>query len=91
MGGGDELRSVVGFIAKTLVVGEYPLMLRIVTLALVDQCPDELRLDKRVVSLPRGADALAEKHRDRCLKAGIVAAVGATVVAAVDEFAFRGQ
>ncbi len=91
MGGGDELRSVVGLVMKTLVVCKDPPKLRIVALALVDQYADELRLDKGMVPLPRGADALAEKRRDRRLEAGIVAAVGATVVAAVDEFAFRGQ
>jgi hypothetical protein len=64
---------------------------RIVTLALIDQYPDELCLDKLVVPLPGRADTLDEKRRDCRLKAGIVAAVSATVVPAIDGFGFRSQ
>jgi hypothetical protein len=91
LGGGDERWSIVGLVAQTLVVGEYPAQLRIVALALVDQHLDELRLDKRVAPLPARANPLAQKRRDRRLKAGIVAAVGTAVVPAIDELAFRGQ
>ena len=65
--------------------------MRIVALALVDQHPDELRLDKRVAPLSTRANPLAKKRRDRRLEAGVVAAVGTAVVPAIDEFAFRGQ
>jgi hypothetical protein len=58
LGGGDELGSIVGPIAQTLVVGEDPSQLRIVTLALVDEHPDKLRLDKRVTPLPGRANPL---------------------------------
>ncbi len=88
---GDELRPVIGFVAKTLVVREYPSKLRIVALALVDQYPDELCLDKLVVPLPGRPDALVEKRRDRCLKARIVATVGTAVVPTIDKFGFRGE
>jgi hypothetical protein len=40
--------------------------------------------------LPTGTDALGKKRRDRRLKAGIIAPVGATIVLAVGEFAFCG-
>jgi site-specific recombinase XerC len=50
-----------------------------------------LDLDKRVAPLPTRADSLVQKRRDRRLEAGVVATVGATVVPAIDEFAFRGQ
>jgi hypothetical protein len=89
--GGDKLRAVVGFVAKTLVVCKYPPKLGIVALALVDQDTDELCLDELVVPLPGGADALDKKRRDCRLKARIVTAVGATVVAAIDGFGFRGE
>jgi len=91
LGGGDEFRPVIGFVAKTLVVGECPPKLRIEALALIDQHTDELRLDKLVVPLPGRADALTEKRDDRRLKASIVAAVSATVVPAIDGFGFRGE
>ena len=91
MSGGDKLRSVVGFVAKTLVVRKDASKLRLVTLALVDQCPNELRLDKLVVPLPGRPDALVEKRRDRYLKARIVATVGTAVVPTIDKFGFRGE
>jgi hypothetical protein len=91
LGGGDELGPVVSLVAKTLVIDEYPPKLRIIALALVDQHPDKLRLDKLVAPLPRGADALAKKCCDRRLEASVVAAVGATVVAAVCKFALSTQ
>ena len=91
LSGGDKFRSVVGFVAKTLVVRKDAPKLRLVTLTLVDQYANELRLDKLVVPLPGRADTLAEKRRDRCLEASIVAAVGATVVAAIDGFGFCGE
>ena len=91
MSGGDKLRSVVGFVAKTLVVRKDTPKLRLVTLALVDQCPNELRLDKLVVPLPGRVDTFAEKRRDCRLEASIVAAVGTTVVSAIDGFGFRGE
>jgi hypothetical protein len=56
LGGGNELRPVVGFVTKTLIICQDPPKLRIVTLALVDQHPDELRLDKLMVPLPGRSD-----------------------------------
>ena len=91
LGIGDELRPVIGSVAKTLVVREYPSKLRIVALALVDQHPNELCMDELVVPLPGRPDALNEKRRDCRLKASIVAAFGATVVPAIDGFGFRGE
>ena len=91
MGGGDELGPVIGFVAKTLVVRKYPPKLRIVALTLVDQYTNELCLDKLVVPLPGRPDALYEKRRDCRLEASIVAAVGTTVVSAIDGFGFRGE
>ena len=91
MGGGDELRSIVGFITKTLIVRKDAPKLRIVALTLVDQDTDELCLDKLVVPLPGRPDALTKKRRDCRLKASIVAAVGTTVVSAIDGFGFRGE
>jgi len=88
LGGGDEFWSIVGLVSQTLVVGEYPAKLRIVALELVDQHPNKLRLDKRVAPLPARANSLAQKRRDRRLKAGVVAPVGTAVVPAIDEFAF---
>jgi len=91
LGSGDKLRAVVGFVAKPLVVCKDPPKLCIVTLTLVDQYADELCLDKLVVLLPGRVDALDEKRRNCRLKARIVTAVGATVVAAIDGFGFRGE
>src|SRR5712691_12934595 len=91
LGGGDKLRSIVGPVAQTLVVGKDPPKLRIIVVALVDQYTDKLCLDKRVVPLPTRADALAQKRRDRRLEASVVATVGAAVVPAIGEFAFGGQ
>ena len=91
MDSGDKLRAVIGFVAKTLVVGKDPPKLRIITLPLVDQYTDELCLDKLVVPLPGRADVLDKKRRDSRLKARIVATVGATVVAAIDGFGFCGE
>ena len=91
MSGGDKLRSVVGFIAKTLVVRKYPPKLRIVALTLVDQDTDELCLDKLVVPLPGRPDALGENRCDRCQEAGVITAVGTAVVAAVCKFTFCGE
>jgi len=91
LSGGDKLRSVVGFVAKTLVVRKDASKLRLVTLALIDQYPDELCLDKLVVPLPGRTDVLDKKRRDSRLKARIVATVGATVVAAIDGFGFCGK
>jgi hypothetical protein len=87
LGGGDEFWSIVHLVAKDLVVGEDPPQSRIVVLALVEQDPNKLRMDKRVTPLPGRADALAQQRRDRRLEARIIAAVGATVVPAIDEFA----
>jgi hypothetical protein len=91
LGGGDELGPVVGFIAKTLVIGKDPPKLDLVAFALIDQYPDELCLDKLVVPLPGRPEALLEKRCDRRLEARIIATVGTTVVPAVDRFSFRGQ
>ena len=44
-----------------------------------------------MVPLPAWADPLAKKRRNRRLKARVIAAVGAAVVPAIDEFAFRSQ
>ena len=89
--GGDKLRAVVSFVSKTLVVREDPPLRRIVTLTLVDQHTNELCLDKLVVSLPGRVDTFAEKRCDCRQEASIVAAVGATVVPAIDGFGFRGE
>jgi len=90
LGSGDQLCAIIGLVAQTLVVGENPPQLRIVALALVDHHADELRLDKRVAPLPARADSLAQKRRNRRLKAGVVAAVGAAVVPTIGTCAFRG-
>ncbi len=91
MGGGDKLRPVVGFVAKTLVVRKDASKVRLVTLALIDQYPDEFCVDKLVAPLPGRVDTFAEKRRDCRLEASIVAAVGTTVVSAIDGFGFRGE
>jgi hypothetical protein len=91
LGGSDKLCTIIGLVAQTLVVGEYPPQLRIVALALVDQHSDELRLDKLVAPLSTRADSLAQKRRDCRLEAGVVAVVGPAVIAAIGEFAFRDQ
>ncbi len=91
LGGSDELWSIVGLVSQALVVGEAPAKLRIIPLALVDQRPHKLCLDKRVPPLPGRTNPLAQQRRNRRLEAGIVAPVGAAIVPAIDEFAFCGQ
>jgi hypothetical protein len=91
LGGSDKLSSIIGLVAQTLIVGEDSPKLRIVALALVDQHADKLPLDKLMAPLPTRADSLAQKRRNRRLKAGVVTAVSAAVVPAIDEFAFRSQ
>ena len=91
MGIGDELRPVIGYVAKTLIVGEDPSKLWIVALALVDQDPDKFCVDELVIPLTGWPDVLAQKRRNRRLKARIVAAVGTAVVAAIDKFGFCGE
>ena len=90
MGGGDELGSIIGLVAKNLVVGEDPPQLPIVALTLVDQDADELCLHKLMTPLPSRADALTKKSGNSRLETSVVTAVSTTVVAAISEFAFSG-
>jgi hypothetical protein len=89
LGGGDQLGAIIGLIAQTLVIGKYPPKLPIVEVALVDQHADELRLEKLMAPLPTRADTLTKKRRNCRLETGVVAAVGAAIIPAIDKFAFR--
>jgi hypothetical protein len=80
----NDIRSVVGTITKKPKVGQNATQSCRIPTPTIDKLPSELRLDVGVRPMvTSGPNPILKQRRDGRLEAGVVAPVGAAIVAAV--------